>query len=140
MPIEAKNKMVKGFPCDKSMTCILCPNSCVLRFSDDGKVFGNKCDKGKLFAKQELASPVRSLTTTMRDEGGQLIPVKSEFPIPKDMIIPAIETLSKIVLKRKNYSLNEIVFRNVLGLEINIITTTEVFNEEAEIDYCANTF
>lgn len=98
---------------NKTMTCIVCPIGCELSVSyelKDGKatditVSGNTCKRGVKYAVTELTDPQRTLTTTIRTEGGSgaLLPVKSSKPIPKDKLFEgmAIVNANKAILPVK---------------------------------------
>lgn len=98
---------------NKTMTCIVCPIGCELSVSyelKDGKatditVSGNTCKRGVKYAVTELTDPQRTLTTTIRTEGGSgtLLPVKSSKPIPKDKLFEgmAIVNANKATLPVK---------------------------------------
>jgi CxxC motif-containing protein len=92
-------------------TCIVCPTCCDLE-TDGVDVNGARCPKGEAFARQEMISPLRVITTTLRCEtpnGVRMLPVKTACPVPLALIpevmkqvkalrlseIPAIGTVLK---------------------------------------------
>jgi CxxC motif-containing protein len=96
----------------KRYTCIVCPTCCDLE-TDGVDVNGARCPKGEAFARQEMVSPLRVITTTVRCEtpkGVRMVPVKTACPVPLALIpevmkqvkalrlseIPAIGTVLKI--------------------------------------------
>ena len=49
-----------------NLTCIMCPLGCSLVATKDGdeiKVTGNNCQRGEIFAKEELTCPMRIVTS-----------------------------------------------------------------------------
>jgi len=73
---------VKHFP------CIVCPACCELE-TDGAEVNGARCPKGEGFALQEIITPLRVLTTTVRCEtpaGIRMLPVKTANPVPLHQI------------------------------------------------------
>jgi CxxC motif-containing protein len=95
----------------KRYTCIVCPTCCDLE-TDGVDVNGARCPKGEAFARQEMVSPLRVITTTVRCEtpkGVRMVPVKTACPVPLALIpevmkqvkalrlseIPAIGTVLK---------------------------------------------
>ena len=53
----------------KKMICIVCPNSCELKISEEGEqiaVSGNMCPKGIDFAVAELTNPMRTISSTVK--------------------------------------------------------------------------
>lgn len=87
----------------RNLTCIACPLGCSLLVELDGKnvlsVEGNTCKRGKEYAITECTSPVRTVTTTMRCEGGDLVSVKTSKPIPKDKVLDAMKTINSTVVR-----------------------------------------
>ncbi len=92
----------------KQMTCIVCPMGCQLEVTYgintlgtpcDIAVTGNTCKRGATYATEELVSPRRTLTTTVRTdvEGRELLSVKSSAPIPKDKLFYAMELANAAV-------------------------------------------
>ena len=55
----------------KELTCIVCPRGCRLRIDEtrDFLVMGNSCERGIDYAKAEITSPVRTLTSTVKIVG-----------------------------------------------------------------------
>ena len=87
----------------KELTCIACPLGCNLIVTLDGKavisVEGNTCPKGKDYAINECTAPVRTLTTTVRCDNGELVAVKTSKPIPKEKLFDAMEIINSTVAK-----------------------------------------
>ncbi len=91
----------------KQMTCIVCPMGCQLEVTYgmntlgtpcDISVSGNTCRRGATYATEELVSPRRTLTTTVRTSaGGELLSVKTSAPIPKDKLFAAMELANAAV-------------------------------------------
>ena len=82
----------------RELTCIVCPIGCTLKAEiEDGKVIsvsGNTCPRGKVYAENECTSPVRTITTTVKCVTGEVVPVKTESPIPKDKIFEAMKIIN----------------------------------------------
>ncbi|MBO4838484.1 MAG: FAD-dependent oxidoreductase [Lachnospiraceae bacterium] len=88
--------MVKGLPAPGSVTCPICPNGCQIVIDPEtGAVSGNRCPRGLSFAEQERIRPMRTLTTTLRVEGGPvpLVSVRSDRAIPRDDLQEAARRL-----------------------------------------------
>lgn len=85
-----------------NMTCIVCPVGCRLEAELEGNavrsVSGNSCPRGKKYAVSELTNPVRTLTSTVRIEGGSeaFLPVRTSAPIPKGKLFDAMRALRGI--------------------------------------------
>lgn len=114
------NPMAKGLPKEGSTTCILCPNGCQLEWQGD-TITGNRCQRGLEFGKQERESPRRTVTTVVLAENGELLPVRTDKPVPKERVFDVIEFCRKqpVVSGRKR---GDVLFDNILGLGVDIIS------------------
>lgn len=87
----------------RALTCIACPLGCALTIELDGKsiisIEGNTCKRGREYAISECTSPVRTVTTTMRCENGDLVSVKTKNPIPKDKVFEAMRVINSTTAK-----------------------------------------
>ena len=66
----------------RELICIVCPRGCHLKVdSDNLKVSGNGCIRGEKYGVSEVTNPVRTVTSTMKVDNGELklIPVKTVF-------------------------------------------------------------
>ena len=114
----------------KKLTCIACPNGCQLEVDVEGgrviKVTGNKCEKGEVYAKQEIENPMRVLSSTVLAKGLnlKLVPVRTNKPIPKARIFEAMAEIRKIKLD-KPVKAGEVVVKNFLGLDVDLIAARE---------------
>ena len=77
------------------LICIVCPKGCRIEADEDLNVTGNSCERGEVYAREELTNPQRTLTSTVRVSGASLrrCPVKSRSPIPKRLIFDAMRLL-----------------------------------------------
>jgi CxxC motif-containing protein len=121
----------------KQITCITCPIGCriTIDFANGEYSFsGNKCAQGLEFAKNEMTSPVRSLTTTVRTSFPQMpvLPVRTNGEVPKEKIKEIIRELSKIVISEK-IGIGETVAANILGTGCDIIATSNMLKEESYV-------
>lgn len=84
---------------NRELTCIVCPIGCQLSVElEEGKVIsvsGNTCPRGKSYAEAECIAPMRTLTSTVRCQGGKLLPVKTDRPIPKEKLFAAMEQVNQ---------------------------------------------
>jgi CxxC motif-containing protein len=84
--------------------CIVCPLGCPIEVElADGRVLGTRgheCKRGKEYALDEVLSPVRTVTTTVRVKGGilPLVPVRTPMPIPKAKLPGVLEELASLQL------------------------------------------
>jgi len=114
----------------KQITCITCPIGCRITIDvvNGEYVFsGNKCARGLNFAKTEMTSPTRSLTTTVRTAFVQMpvLPVRTNGEVPKEKIKNIIRELSKVTVTEKT-GIGETVVENILGTGCDIIATSDM--------------
>jgi len=89
-----------------ALTCISCPLGCAMTaeyetgeggiLADTVKVSGNGCARGALYAKDEIAAPKRTVTTTLELRGGGTVSVKTAAPVPKAEIFAVLAKLKGI--------------------------------------------
>ena len=110
----------------KELICIVCPMGCHLEvdLENDYQVTGNQCKRGIDYAKKELTNPTRTITSTVKIEGGiyNRIPVKTDKEISKKMIFDVMKLLDSITLQSP-VKVGEVVLENVLGTGVNIVTS-----------------
>ncbi len=117
----------------KTFTCIECPLGCKLSVDIEGckvvKVSGNQCPKGEKYAIAEIENPTRVLTTTILTEGLALraVPVRTSGPVPKDKMMDIMTEIKKARLK-KNVKAGDVVIKNILELNVNMIATRDADN------------
>lgn len=106
----------------KEMTCIVCPNGCLMRIEQEGdkiEVFDAICKRGIEFAKNELTNPTRSITTTVatKFEDYPLLSVKTLGEIPKDKIFEAMKKINSTIVK-KRVKVDDVVIKNLFGTDV----------------------
>lgn len=116
----------------KKFICIRCPRGCEITTTLDGhgnitEITGNSCKLGIEHVNAEVKDPRRTLTTTVRVEGGSLAlcPVWTEKPVPKDKVMEIAAKLRNISIPAP-VKINLIVLENALGTGINVITSRDV--------------
>lgn len=119
------------------IVCIVCPNGCRLKAERrDGKLFvtGNKCPRGEAFAEEELTSPKRTLTSTVRTVFSKLpvVPVRTNGAVPKEMI-KEIMTLIRNLKADRLYASGEPILKDALGTGVDIIVTLDMRRATEEI-------
>ena len=114
----------------KNLTCIECPKGCALAVEvEKGRVInvsGNMCPKGKGYALSEIENPVRVLTSTVLLEGAvlKMLPVKTDRPIPKKVLLEAMREIKKVKVSR-TVRIGDVILENLLGLGVNLIAARE---------------
>ena len=106
--------------------CSICPKSCNITVDDEGVIINAMCEKGEAEAKNELISPRRVLTTTVKTVFGNMpvVAVKTDRSIEKSQIAEVMKKVNAIVVK-KQLLLGEIVFPNIIE-GVNLISTVNM--------------
>ena len=100
----------------RKLTCIECPIGCEIEVElKDGKVVsltGNGCPRGKIYAEAEVVCPKRVVTSTVRAENGEMIPVKTDKPVRKDAIFEVMQKINETTCKMP-VALGDILVENI---------------------------
>ncbi len=116
--IEKNNKNFQ-----KEMICIMCPMGCTLSVSlknGDVQVTGNGCNRGVVFAKEEISCPKRTVTTSVKTVDG-VKSCKTTAPIPKKLIFDCVKEIEKLRLGKVKFG--DVVIKNVLGTGADVVIT-----------------
>ena len=129
--------MLKGFPEKDSVTCTLCPSGCQVTWDEGAQAFrGNRCPRGEKFARQERQAPRRTLTTTMRVEGGvrPLVSVRSRQSVARENLKQLCAAAGKIHVQAPVEE-GQVLCRipEAEGQEIEIIATAAVPAQKASM-------
>lgn len=111
----------------KEMTCIVCPIGCQLTLEPQGDTFavsGNKCPRGQKYAIEEMTAPKRVVTSTVAVDRGMypVISVKTEAPVPKELIFEVLKDISKVMMAAP-VVIGDVVIENVQGTGVNVVAT-----------------
>ena len=115
----------------KTLTCICCPMGCQITGETNGSeiinLTGNTCKRGDTYARREITSPSRTVTSTVRVTGGTLpaVSVKTRSDIPKDKIFECIRCLKDVSVKAPVH-IGEVILSNAAGTGVDIIATKNV--------------
>lgn len=117
----------------KEMVCICCPRGCHLKVDTEARtVEGNFCPRGQAYGISEITHPERTLTTTIKVEGGEIARVscKTDKPIGKELLFKAMEVVNACSVKAP-VAIGQVLIENLLGTGSNIIATKEVLANHA---------
>ena len=67
-----------------------------------------------------MICPCRVLTTTMRTEKGDMVPVRTDRPVPKDRIFDCMKELDKKTLLLP-IALGDIIIKGIGGTDANLV-------------------
>jgi len=116
-------------------TCILCPNGCELEVrwikSESGlrvlKVKGHRCRRGVDYGTEEIVAPKRTVTTTVRVNGGirPLVSVRTANPIPKEKIEDCLAELRRTTVKAP-VNMGDVIVKNIAETGVGVVATRSV--------------
>ena len=91
------------------------------------EVRGFSCKRGKAFAVQEFSDPRRSVSTTVRVEGGRWarLPVKTAEQVPKDRVQELCDALHRLTLHAP-VTMGDVVLSDALGTGIDVVATRDM--------------
>ena len=108
----------------KELICIVCPKGCHLTVDEENgyAVSGNNCPRGEEYGKNEVIAPKRTITSTVKVSGGLYprLPVKTDKPIPKELIFEAMKLLDAVELTAP-VKVGDVVIENGLGTGANFV-------------------
>lgn len=110
----------------REMICIVCPRGCSLTVELEGgeikNVSGYTCKRGLAYAETECTHPTRMLTTTMATEKGEMIAVRTDKPIPKELLFDSMKIIN--TAKAPNdVKVGNVLIENILSTGANIIAS-----------------
>lgn len=114
------------------ITCIVCPLGCRMEIIEGGGsegciVKGNECIRGEKYGIKEFKNPSRVLTTTIKLKNSNIIrlPVKTDIPVPKGMVISCMKELDLIEAEAP-IEAGDVIVMNILDTGANIVSTRSV--------------
>lgn len=112
---------------ERKLTCIICPRGCQMTVELDGEgkylsASGNACKRGETYAKDECTDPRRTVTSTVATDKGRLLPVKTEAPIPKGLVMEAMGIIHSTVAP-DDAEIGDAIVPDLLGLGIALVCT-----------------
>lgn len=112
----------------RELTCVACPLGCTVTVEyNDSEVIsvtGNTCKRGEAYAKTEITNPTRSLTSTVKVNGGILpvVPVKSDKPVPKDKMFECMRIINSACVDAP-VKIGQVIIENILDTGADIVAT-----------------
>ena len=104
-----------------------CRISVTMNGDDIISVTGNTCKRGYVYACNEVRSPVRTVTTTIKVTGGAAdrVSCKTREPVPKDKIFEVMEAVNKASCKAP-VAIGDVLIEDVAGTGVAIVATKAV--------------
>ena len=112
----------------KEMICIVCPRGCHLKIDENTlEAQGNTCPRGEEYAKNEIVSPMRTITGSVGISGGihPRLAVRTNRAVPKSKMFEIMAALHacKVHAPVKR---GDVIIENVCGTGANIIASRDM--------------
>lgn len=109
------------------MTCILCPMGCRLVVTEDDagvRVSGNSCKRGEKYGEQELLSPMRVVTSSVRVSGAAypVCAVKTAGQVPKAKIPEVLRAIRGVKVVSP-VRIGDVLIQDAAGTGIAVVAT-----------------
>lgn len=108
-----------------SITCIECPKGCRIEVETAGEkvisVTGNGCPRGRTYAENEVTCPMRVVTSTVRAQDGQMIPVKTDRPVRRSEMLAVMRKINALT-PATPLKIGDVLLRGIDG-EANLVVT-----------------
>lgn len=114
----------------RELTCIGCPMGCQITVtieSGNMSVAGNTCRRGEDYAKKEVTSPARTVTSTVPVADGQIpmVSVKTKEDVPKGKIFECMAEIRNTFVVAPVH-IGDIIIENCAGTGVPVVATKEV--------------
>lgn len=114
----------------RELTCIGCPMGCQITVTIESgniSVAGNTCRRGEDYAKKEVTSPARTVTSTVPVADGQIpmVSVKTKEDIPKGKIFECMAEIRNTFVVAPVH-IGDIIIENCAGTGVPVVATKEV--------------
>ena len=106
------------------LVCIKCPKGCELTV-DGEKITGNQCLRGIDYAKEEITSPKRIVTSLVKTSYG-IASVKTSGEVPKEQINNVLDAISRIKVDKTK--IGDVLIKNCIDLGVDIVVTGNINN------------
>lgn len=114
----------------RELICIGCPLGCPLTVRIEGdqiEVSGNTCKRGEDYAKKEVLSPTRVVTSSVHVAGGAIamVSVKTKEDIPKGKIFECMKEIRQVTVDAP-VMIGDTIIADCAGTGIPVIATKSV--------------
>ena len=112
------------------LTCIGCPLGCRITVEKDKdeilSISGYTCKRGETYARSEVLSPVRTITSTVRVRGGErpVVAVKTAEPVPKGKIADCMEVIYTLTTDAP-VSIGDVISADIAGTGIALVASAD---------------
>lgn len=115
----------------RELTCINCPMGCALRVEvENGKVLavhGNACPRGEIYGRSEVIHPVRTITSSLPVEGGDLpmVSCKTSQPVEKDKIFSVMKAMEGVHCHAP-VEIGDVLIENIADSGADLVATRKI--------------
>ena len=114
----------------RELICIGCPMGCPMTVDMEGDeitVKGNHCARGAAYAKKEVTSPTRSVTSSICVDGGVMpvVSVKTKQDVPKGAIWDVMQVIHQTRVKAP-VSIGDVLVQDCAGTGGDLVATRNV--------------
>ena len=112
-----------------NLVCIMCPVGCNLKVDKNGNdvvVSGNRCPRGAEYGRNEITCPKRMVTTVVKINNGTVC-LKTDKAIKKELVDDCLRFTKTLKLPKK-IKAGDIVAKNILGEDVNLVATEVNYN------------
>ena len=112
----------------RELTCIGCPMGCQITVEMDGgnvvSVTGNTCKIGDNYARKEVVSPMRIVTSSVAvaSSAHDRVSVKTASDVPKGKIMDVMREIRHATAKAPVH-IGDVIIANVAGTGVDVIAT-----------------
>ena len=118
----------------RNIICIGCPLGCQITVETiNNEIFsinGNTCKRGEDYARKEIVSPARIVTSTVKVSGGKVpvVSVKTKSDIPKSKIFDCVKALKEVIVQAP-VKIGDVILSNVADTGVDVVATKSVKEE-----------
>lgn len=116
---------------ERKLICIGCPLGCgvtvTMKDGEIEKVEGYTCKRGEEYARKEVLSPTRIVTSVvyLESQKEKMLPVKTKTDIPKGKILEVMRALDQVKVKAP-ICIGDIIVENIAETNVSIIATKTI--------------
>lgn len=116
---------------NKELICIICPNSCRIKITYNGRkvknIIGAQCSKGKEFVINEIRNPMRFFTGSISCKNGdyQLVSVKTNKAVPKEIMEKIAANIKEIEVEAP-VEIGQVIWPSITNNHVDLVATRKV--------------
>ncbi len=109
------------------LACTTCPTGCVVRVDACGQVTGNACERGAAFAAEEIESPRRLFTGTVKASGGtrRLLAVRTKDDVARAALLPIAHAAAHVVAQAPVRA-GDVIRSDVAGTGVDLVASEDM--------------